>query len=301
VRLALGGTVLLALAVVRGARPRPRSWSRGPLVVAVVAMAAYQPLFFGGVSRAGVAVGTVVGIGTSPMAGGVLARVVRGERLGRRWLAATGLGLAGAVLLAVGAGEGSDGGATAGAMVAGLTLATLAGVAYAVYVAASATLLDRHDPDEVAACVLGAAGWLLVPVALVAGVGWLGQPDGAATAAWLGVVTVAIAYPLLVRGLEQVGVGATATLTLAEPATAAALGLLVLDERLRPVGWTGLALVGCGVLLEAGGARRRARGGTGRRRAHDRARRHRERAPGPARGREPGQGPAPEPDPGSDP
>jgi DME family drug/metabolite transporter len=40
-------------------------------------------------------------------------------------------------------------------------------------------------------------------------------------------------------------------MTLAEPAMAAALGLVVLDERLRPLGWLGLALVGSGVVLEA--------------------------------------------------
>jgi drug/metabolite transporter, DME family len=125
-------------------------------------------------------------------------------------------------------------------------------------VAASAILLDRHDPDQVAAGVLGGAGLLLVPVGLAAGVDWLGEPGGLAMAAWLGVVTVAVAYPLLTRGLSRIGVGATATLTLAEPATAATLGLVVLGERLRPLGWVGLALVGAGVLLETvGGARDR--------------------------------------------
>jgi DME family drug/metabolite transporter len=264
-RLVLGGTLLWTLAAVRGARPRMADWSRGALVTATVAMAAYQRHMFGGVSRAGVAVGTVVGIGTSPMAGGLLARLVRHERLGRRWFVATGLGLLGAILLAVGAGvDGSGDGATGrggppgpagGAVVVGLALATGAGVAYAIYVAASAILLDRHDPDQVAAGVLGGAGLLLVPVGLLAGVGWLAQPDGLATAAWLGLVTVALAYPLLTRGLRRIGVGATATLTLAEPATAATLGLVVLGERLRPPGWLGLALVGSGVLLETGARR----------------------------------------------
>ena len=78
-----------------------------PLAVAAVAMAAYQPLFFGGVARTGVAVGTVVGIGSSPVFAGILGAVVRGERPGPRWLTATALALAGTALL-VGTGGSDD-------------------------------------------------------------------------------------------------------------------------------------------------------------------------------------------------
>ena len=93
---------------------------------------------------------------------------------------------------------------------------------------------------------------MLVPVARrSSGVGWVASAGGLALALWLGIVTVAVAYPLLARGLELVGVGATATLTLAEPATAAVLGLVVLGERLDPAGWVGLVLVAAGVGVEA--------------------------------------------------
>jgi DME family drug/metabolite transporter len=84
----------------------------------------------------------------------------------------------------------------------------------------------------------------------------VGEPGGAGLVVWLAVVTVALAYPLLARGLAEVGVGATATLTLAEPATAALLGLLVLGERLPLGGWAGLGLVAAGVGVEASAARR---------------------------------------------
>jgi DME family drug/metabolite transporter len=109
----------------------------------------------------------------------------------------------------------------------------------------------------VAAVALGGAGVVLLPVALVSGVGWLATADGLAMAAWLGVVTVALSYPLLARGLDGVGVAATATLTLAEPATAAVLGLVVLDEEISGWGWVGLVLVAAGVAVEAARARSR--------------------------------------------
>lgn len=255
VRLVLGGALLYAVARRAGFRFDRRQWPTGPLVVAVVCIAAYQPLFFAGVSKAGVAVGTVVGIGTSPIIGGVLGKALRHERLGGHWVLATGLGIAGSVLLA-GSGEAGDD------VALGLLLAIGAGAAYAVYVMASAELLDRHSPRDVGGVVMGMAGVLLVPVALIGGIGWLGSTDGVAMAAWLAIVTMLFAYPLMARGLAVVGVGATATLTLAEPATAAVLGLLVLDEELAAAGWVGLALVAAGVVVEAQ-RQRSGRGGRG--------------------------------------
>jgi DME family drug/metabolite transporter len=248
VRVALGGGILLALALRRGLRLR--GWAPVPTTIAVAAIAAYQPLFFAGVSKAGVAIGTVVGIGTSPIAGGILGRVVRKEPLGPHWVVATALGIAGAVLLGSSGDAGDD-------VALGLLLAVGAGVAYAVYVAASAALLDDHPASEVAAVALGGAGAVLLPVAALSGVGWVVAADGLAMAVWLGVVTVALAYPLLARGLGGVGVAAAATLTLAEPATAAVLGLVLLDESISGRGWVGLALVAAGVAVEAVRARNR--------------------------------------------
>ena len=67
--------------------------------------------------------------------------------------------------------------------------------------------------------------------------------------AHLGVVTVAVAYVLFGRGLAGVGVGAAGTLTLAEPATAALLGVLVVGERLGGATVVGIALIAAGLVV----------------------------------------------------
>ena len=61
-----------AVACGTGARDLPRR----PLILAAAATAAYQLCFFGGVRLAGVAIGTVVGVGSGPVWGGA-ARVAR--------------------------------------------------------------------------------------------------------------------------------------------------------------------------------------------------------------------------------
>lgn len=56
-------------------------------------------------------------------------------------------------------------------------------------------------------------------------------------------MTTAVAYVLFAKGLRQIGASETATLTLAEPVTAMALGFLVLGERPGAPAVLGAALV----------------------------------------------------------
>jgi drug/metabolite transporter, DME family len=252
-RLVVGGVCLVLVCWSQGwlstpegtdDRRRTPTGGGGPaFVVAVAAMAAYQPLFFGGVARTGVAVGTMVGIGSSPVFAGALGIVVRGERPGRRWLAATALAVAGTLLL-VGAGDRDDVDPT------GLVLALGAGLAYAIYVLATKLLLDGGAaPEALTARVFGFAGLALLPVALAAGIGPLLSPGGLVMVAHLGIVTVTVGYVLFTRGLTGVGVAAAGTLTLAEPATATLCGITILGERPDGATLVGLALVGAGIVL----------------------------------------------------
>jgi DME family drug/metabolite transporter len=62
-------------------------------------------------------------------------------------------------------------------------------------------------------------------------------------------VTVEVTYLLLGQGLRGLRAATATTLTLAEPATAATLGVLLLGEVLAPLQWTGLAAVVIGVVV----------------------------------------------------
>ena len=72
---------------------------------------------------------------------------------------------------------------------------------------------------------------------------------------WLGLATIAVAYVLFTWGLQGVSAATAATLTLAEPLTAALLGLTVLGERLSPTAVAGLVVLAAGLALLARGAR----------------------------------------------
>ena len=97
------GAALLALAAWRLAPRGDAAWSAKGVLAGAAGVAAYQLTFFAAVADTGVAVGTVVALGSGPVFAGLLGRAVHGERLTSRWMVATALAVAGvAVLVAAG-------------------------------------------------------------------------------------------------------------------------------------------------------------------------------------------------------
>ena len=106
---------------------------------------------------------------------------------------------------------------------------------------------------------VGGAAVLLVPVLAIAGPGFLTSAGGAGLALYLGAIPTALAYVLFSRGLRSLTSGETATLVLAEPLTAAALGIVALGEQPSAAAGIGAGLVLAGLAVLAAPARSRLR------------------------------------------
>jgi len=250
VRLAVGGTALLTLAAARGVLRSGGRWPIPATVLAAASMAAYQLFFFAGVAQTGVAVGTMVAIGSAPILAGVLGLLVRGERPGRRWVVATALAILGCSLLVTAGGDVS-------ANALGILLALAAGGTYATYTVAGKRLLEEHPPDATMAVVFCLGAVFLLPLLLVADLSWLTRPQGVAVALHLGLIATAAAYTLFARGLMAVPVATAVTLSLAEPLTASTLGVVLLGERLTTPAILGIGLLFSGLAwLSLGGENR---------------------------------------------
>jgi drug/metabolite transporter, DME family len=245
-RIILGGALLLALASRSAglrllARRGPATW--GLLVMGALCVAVYQTAFFAAVASTGVAVGTVVTIGSGPAFAGLLSRLTGQARPSRRWLLATAVAVAGCGLLV-------SGGRSAGADPAGVALALLSGLGYASYATIASRLIARGEDDRsVMGVLFGGAALLLLPVLVGGRVTWLFTGSGLLVTLYLGAVTTGFGYILYARGLRSTPVTTATTLTLAEPAVAAVLGVFVLGEHLGPVALSGLALLAAGLLL----------------------------------------------------
>src|SRR4051812_13462976 len=89
-RILVGGALLLLV----GGRMVHRL-PRRPLLIAATAVAGYQVSFFAAVADTGVAVGTIVAIGSGPALAGALEWALMGTVPTKAWAAATALACAG--------------------------------------------------------------------------------------------------------------------------------------------------------------------------------------------------------------
>jgi DME family drug/metabolite transporter len=255
-RIVVGGGILGLLALARRAPPPPPRAARGSIAglvaLGAIGVLAYQPLFFLGTRDNGVAIGTVVALGSAPIATGIVDAVRLRRAPSQRWLIATAIALAGVILV-----SGVAGGAAA-LTPGGLLASAGAGMSYALYTVCGKALIERGwNSTRVMGTVFGVAAAASLPVLLIAGSSWLLTPNGLALALWLGVVTTAIAYVLFGWGLARLTAVTVSTLTLAEPLAATLLGLFVLQEQLTPVGALGLALIAVGLAVVSVPSRRR--------------------------------------------
>lgn len=270
-RLVVGGAILALVAAIRH-RPGPadagsrRSSAASPgpasrpsfrllLLVGVVGVVAYQPAFFAGAGINGVAVGTVVALGSAPVMTGLLSGLLERRSPGPRWMLATALAILGMLLI-----SGLLSGAGVGEVdPLGLLCSVGAGASYALYTIASKRLLDRGwNPSTTMGAMYGIAGVCSLPLVLVGGTGWLLTPNGIALALWLGAVTTALGYLLFGWGLKHLAPTTVSTLTLAEPLLATLLGIIVLGERLSLGTTVGLAGIAAGLVVLSFPSRRKA-------------------------------------------
>ncbi|MFJ9565865.1 DMT family transporter [Streptomyces fuscichromogenes] len=256
--LVLGGLLLLLTAP--GSRSLPRACTGGDrrlLALGILAVAGYPLTFYPAVARTGVAVATVIALGGAPVFAGLLAWLTRRSRPSARWITATAAAVLGCTLLVLGPGLAGDG---TPVDVLGVLSAGLAGLSYAVYALAGGQLIVRgHASGAVMGVMFGGAALLVLPVVLWGGGGQLLTVRGALVVGYLGTVTTFLCYRLFGHGLRHTLPQTATTLTLAEPAVAAVLGVAVLGERLPGISWCGLAVLALGIVLLAVPPRRNQR------------------------------------------
>ncbi|GAE24984.1 permease of the drug/metabolite transporter [Halalkalibacter wakoensis JCM 9140] len=225
-----------------------RNWPIRVTIVAAISMAAYQPLFFQAVSMTGVAVGTMVAIGSAPILAGILEWLMKRSIPKKQWWMATTMAIIGVLLLFVNTNQGE-----VNLSPLGISMALGAGLSFALYTLVSKQLLEQQAPEAVVAVVFTGSAILLTPILFFYDLSWLLQPTGIGIALHLGLFATAIAYLFFVHGLTGVTASTAVTLSLAEPLTAAVLGVFLVGEHLPFLSWIGIALlfIGLGFLSYA--------------------------------------------------
>jgi DME family drug/metabolite transporter len=236
------GAAVLALrqlgGVARLLRERP-----GHAVLVGVSTAAYQALYFASVVNVGVTVATVVSLGLAPVLLTLGESLHDRRRPDTRRLAVLAAALGGLVLVSVGAGSAATGPHPG----LGVLAAAGSGTAYALTTVLGRPLARSAGPLALTTTTTTVGALALLPLGVVSGLA--GSPVVSAdpvvvgTLAYLGVLTMALAYGLLYAGLRTTPGSSAVIATLLEPVTAAIVAALFLDERIGPLGVAGGVLI----------------------------------------------------------
>lgn len=242
-RLAVGGLFLLSIVLIAG-KLNFKNWPIKTTILASLSMALYQPLFFSAVLMTGVAIGTVVTIGSAPIFSGFIEWVFLKKRPAAIWWISTFLSILGCLLLLMNQ-------ESVYINPVGIVLALGAGISFASYTLVSRELVEAYSPLSVAAVVFTLSALLLSPLLFVFDMSWIASVRGAGISLHLGIIATGIAYSLFAKGLSRVSSSTAVTLSLAEPLTAALLGVFVVGEHLSTFSWLGISLLllGIGLLI----------------------------------------------------
>jgi DME family drug/metabolite transporter len=249
-RTILGGGILVAIALPGLARSPVRLRdSTGTFVLAGLCAVGYQVAFFAGVQALGIAVGTILAVGSAPFFAGAASVLAGRHRPSAKWVGTTLLAVVGLILLMRPEQDVAP-------STRGIVAALIAGLSFGVYTVLTKELLDRgvRRLDTVAVPFL-LGGVLSVPVLLTGlgedGLAPLQEPRVLAVIAWLAISATAVGYLLFIAGLGSIPAVVGATLALAEPLTAALLGVGVFGERLGPVPLVGAIVVALALVMTA--------------------------------------------------
>ncbi|TQO20654.1 DME family drug/metabolite transporter [Rhodoglobus vestalii] len=245
------GGLLQALIALRSIRVNCHSLREQWRILALgaIAVTVYPLAFYSSMSLAGVAVGTVVSIGSAPVFASIIERVADQYRFTRRWAAGAVLGIGGATVLSISEFVTPAATGDFDAQL-GIGLGLLAGFTYALYSWAAHRVISAGVPTRPAmGSIFGVAGVLLMPIVLASGAPLLASWSNASVGIYMAVVPMFAGYVLFGMGLARVRASTAIILSLVEPIVAALLAVVIVGEQLPTLGWVGVGLIASSLMV----------------------------------------------------
>ena len=245
-RLAVGAITLLLLAPFFGGKLRhlPRLVTRPCIWIMAASSASYQAFFFASVERTGVATAALITVGCIPVSAGIVGWIFLRERLNKIWFLSTAIAISGLVIASIGELRTND--------ATGLLYAVIAGSGIGAYINAAKVEVRAggHSMQLPGmAFLLGSVGLFFIVRSDLLQVQWTTQTI--LLAIYLGAVTMGIANGIQIVGLKGISPGVASTMMLADPVTAAVLGVVVLNQQPTLNGAVGLVLVVIGLAMQS--------------------------------------------------
>jgi drug/metabolite transporter, DME family len=213
-----------------------------PLVAGLL-VALYQVSFYASLTLINVGIATVLALASAPVLVALLSTVFLRERLSRIEVLALVCSIAGIVLI-----TDVNNGSGASNTVAGVGLALLAGLLYAITVMIGRRMGGNTGihPLQTTTISFSFGALFLFVIALLNGLVVTYPLEGWLRLAYLGVLPTAVGYALFFAGMRSTRASTASIATLAEPLTSALLATLLFAE---PLGLR--AIAGCVLMIAA--------------------------------------------------
>lgn len=244
VRVLASTLVLFLWCALSGRLPRiSRNLPWRSILVCAVCTSFYQVFFFAGTQKLGVAVGTVVCVGATPVMAAIVGMVFRKRFPRPMWYAATAVAVLGIALLNVQSFEAGN--------LGWIVLPLLGALVYGVYMNASPGISSRMNPEAGIMLSLALVSLFLSPALFLYPVDWVWNSSrGLLVTAAFGLAG-GLGFGLFFLGMKHTTPVVSATLSLAEPMGAACWGIFLLgeDKSLPTVAGILIILAAIGILI----------------------------------------------------
>ena len=214
------------------------------LFLGAISIAIYPLAFYSSMHLSGVAIGTVISIGSAPLFSAVLEKITGHFHFSAKWLIGMSAGLAGIVLL--GSAESSsilveD---NDSANLLGIICGLIAALTYAFYSwVAHRMITSGISSRATMGSLFGLGGLFLLPVLYATGAPLLHSVENFMVGSYMALIPMGLGYICFGYGLNFVSASLATTITLTEPAIATLLAVLLVGEVLTFSGVIGILLV----------------------------------------------------------
>ena len=214
------------------------------LLVGGLSVAIYPLAFYSSMRWSGVAIGTVVSIGSAPFFTVVLERLIGKKKVSLQWVLSFVFGAFGIVLLTLGKQNNTNLEMDVSTQHWGIVVGVAAGLTYAIYSWAAKQMIDSGISSKSSiAGMFGVAAIFLLPSLLVTGGDLLATVTNSVVVLYLAIVPMFIGYLLFGLGLRHIEASKATLITLLEPVVATLLAIIIVGEAFDIEGWIGMFLI----------------------------------------------------------
>lgn len=212
------------------------------LVLMAVSLLSFQLLFFSSVLKTGVAVGTVVAIGSTPIWTAIIEKTVFNKSPRSVWFIATTIAVVGIILLNLQNFSGQ-------VNILYTFLPLLAGLAYALEIVFAKEAMQGSSSEVCMMIVMALVALFNLPSLFFNELTWAFTSRGILVCLGLGLVTASMAFALFFGGTKTTPAAVASTLGMAEPLGAALWGITLLHEPCSLTTLSGIVLILLSLIL----------------------------------------------------